>query len=97
MIAGLPISHLDVIVWLLITNALTYMMFAADKKASRVNARRISERMLLIWCAAGGSPAGYYAMKRLRHKTQKASFQQGFWTIVVLQMGALLWYAYELF
>jgi uncharacterized membrane protein YsdA (DUF1294 family) len=75
----------DAAIWLVLANVVTYLLFYADKKASESRSRRISEKMLLLWCAVGGSVGGYMAMRHFRHKTQKQSFRYRFFVIVGIQ------------
>ncbi len=71
--------------WILLANLVTYGLFYADKKASESRSRRISENMLLLWCAVGGSLGGYVAMRQFRHKTKKQSFRHRFFILVTIQ------------
>jgi len=94
------LSHIgpeDTLGWIVIANVVTYILFYADKKASESRGRRISEKMLLLWCAVGGSVGGYMAMRHFRHKTQKQTFRRRFFIIVGLQallaLRALAWAA----
>jgi uncharacterized membrane protein YsdA (DUF1294 family) len=82
------LSHIgpeDALAWIVIANIVAYVLFYADKKASQTHSRRISEKMLLLWCAVGGSLGGYLAMRRFRHKTQKQTFRYRFFIIVGIQ------------
>lgn len=79
-----------VLLYLLAVNALTYLMYWWDKRRARLGKRRISERELLLWALAGGTPAAALAMRRHRHKTQKRSFRLWFLAVVLLQ-AAVIW------
>eukprot|EP00438_Fugacium_kawagutii_P012574 Skav230927 [mRNA] locus=scaffold3487:145018:145759:- [translate_table: standard] len=50
---------------------------AGDKRQAEEKKWRISERMLCATAVLGGWPAGYWAMRRFRHKS--AAWQQGLW------------------
>jgi len=78
-------------VWLVAINLATYLMYAWDKHRAKKGQRRISERELLLWALAGGSPAAFFAMRRFRHKTQKTSFRVQYWAIVAIQIGLTIW------
>jgi len=78
-------------IWLVAINLVTYLMYAWDKRRAKKGQRRISERELLLWALAGGSPAAFLAMRKFRHKTQKAAFRVQYWAIVVLQVGLIVW------
>ena len=57
-----------------------------DKRRARLGRRRIRERTLYLAAAAGGFPGGIWAMRRLRHKTVKASF---IWRYALASMAHL--------
>ncbi len=80
----------NIVAWLLLSNIITFLLFYADKQAAKNHQYRISEKMLLLWCMVGGSFGGYLAMRYVRHKSQKQPFRQQFFTIVVLQVVAVL-------
>jgi uncharacterized membrane protein YsdA (DUF1294 family) len=72
-------------------NVLAYGVFWLDKRRAARGGRRVSEKELLLWTAAGGSLGAWLAMRRLRHKTQKRGFRAAFLAIVVAQVAALYW------
>jgi len=85
--------------WLLIVvaalaaiNAACFAAFAIDKSRARnFNSRnRIPERTLLNLALIGGSPAAWYAMGKLRHKSAKDSFKQRLLLITGLQIGLMI-------
>ena len=78
-------------IWLVAINLVTYLMYAWDKRRAQKGQRRISERELLLWALAGGSPAAFFAMRKFRHKTQKTSFRVQYWAIVVIQISLIVW------
>ena len=71
-------------------SAVTYAVYAADKRAAAANAWRVSEQNLLLLGLAGGWPGAIVAQQRLRHKSSKASFQQAFWGTVVLNIAGFV-------
>ena len=75
--------------WLLLVNLLTYFVYWLDKRRAKKGGRRVSERELLVWALVGGSPAAFYAMRKLRHKTQKTSFKLWFALVVIAQLAAI--------
>ena len=78
--------------WLVLVNLLTYFIYWLDKRRAEKNGRRISERELLLWALAGGTPAAVLCMRRHRHKTQKRSFKLAFGAVVLAQLAAVwLW------
>jgi len=67
---------------LIAANAITCALFWLDKRKARRGARRIKERTLLAWCAAGGWPAAFVAMRSLRHKTKDRKFRLAYYALV---------------
>lgn len=66
--------------WLaLAVNALTFAVYAQDKRAARAGRRRTSERTLHLLALLGGWPAAWCAQQWLRHKTSKRSFRAVYW------------------
>ena len=61
-------------------------LMAIDKWAASRNKSRVSERVLFILAALGGSPAILLSMWMFKHKTSKVSFQFWFAVVVVLQV-----------
>ncbi|MHC4939912.1 MAG: DUF1294 domain-containing protein [Planctomycetota bacterium] len=77
------------LLWLAFINLVTYGVYWLDKRRAEKGKWRISEKELLLWAAAGGSPAAFLAMRRFRHKTNKTSFRFWYWLIVVAQLAGL--------
>ncbi len=77
---------------LLALNLLTVWTYAADKRAARTRAWRVSENQLHLMALLGGWPAAWLAQQNLRHKTSKASFRAVYWLTVLGHCAALaLW------
>ncbi len=78
------------VLYLLIVNALTFLLFGLDKlKSATPGASRIRERTLWLGMAFGGSAGALFAMHVFRHKTQKTSFQAVMIVILLLQIALL--------
>ncbi len=76
--------------WLVLTNALAFLLFAWDKFRAGGSARsRISELSLVAIGAIGGWPGGLVAMLLFRHKTAKLSFQLKYALAFVVWAGLL--------
>jgi uncharacterized membrane protein YsdA (DUF1294 family) len=92
---NLELSLSNPILWifgyLIIINAITFVVYGYDKSLSTTQARRISEKALLLYALFGGSVGAILAMQFFRHKTKKASFLIWFILIFLLQLG-LVWY-----
>jgi uncharacterized membrane protein YsdA (DUF1294 family) len=78
-------------VYLVLVNVAAYGVYWLDKRRAARGGRRVSERELLLWAAAGGSVGAWLAMQRLRHKTRKIGFRAIFLGIVVAQAAGLYW------
>lgn len=76
---------LAAVLYLLTINALTFAVFAEDKRRARDCARRVPERVLLQLALIGGSGGAVAAQQLLRHKTRKAPFRTLLWLIVAGQ------------
>ena len=81
--------------YLLVMNALTFAVFADDKRRARHGDRRVPERILLQLATFGGTPGAFAAQQLLRHKTRKEPFRTLLWLIAFLQLvlvvGAIVW------
>lgn len=74
----------------LCTSLVTFGLYWWDKRASKRNAERISERTLHIWAVIGGWPGALYAREKFRHKTQKQPFGLILWGTVAGNLLAWL-------
>ena len=74
-----------------ISSALTFIMYAADKSAARKGASRTPENTLHLLSLAGGWPGALIAQEKLRHKTRKQSFRSVFWVTVLVNTGTFVW------
>ena len=82
------VSPIEIILYFIVMNFVTYGAFFIDKRAARRQVERIPEQALLMLSLAGGSVGAYYAMRRFRHKTKKSSFRALFGAVVVVQVVA---------
>ena len=87
--AGGPGIKVYALLGLLLINFITWALFAIDKRrASAGRSReRIAESTLLGWAALGGSPAAWWAVRHLQHKSAKDSFKQPLLLISGVQAG----------
>lgn len=75
-----------------VMSLLTFTVYANDKLKAQTHQWRVPEATLHLLELAGGWPGGFIAQQKLRHKTQKASYQATFWAIVGLHyVGWLSW------
>jgi uncharacterized membrane protein YsdA (DUF1294 family) len=61
--------------YVIIINILTFLIYAYDKHCARKAKWRISEKVLLSFTWLGGSLGAYLAMCLLHHKTRHKKFQ----------------------
>lgn len=62
------------IIYLLIINLITLIVFSLDKLKAKNNKWRISESILLLFSILGGSSGALVAMVLFKHKTNKLKF-----------------------
>ncbi len=72
--------------------AVTWAVYAWDKRRAGLQRRRVPEAALLGLALVGGSPAALTAMVILHHKTRKPSFLIKFALVVLVQIGAAYGY-----
>ncbi|OGH69281.1 MAG: hypothetical protein A3I29_01380 [Candidatus Magasanikbacteria bacterium RIFCSPLOWO2_02_FULL_44_11] len=75
------------LVYLIIVNLVTLIVFAVDKISSQSNAWRTRERTLLLLTLLGGTVGALFAMYFFRHKTRKGSFLMLFSVILLIQLA----------
>ena len=72
--------------FLLIVNAIAFLLILIDKQKARKNKWRISEATLMFSAVLGGSIGALLGMYTFRHKTKHLKFTLGIPTILVLQI-----------
>lgn len=72
--------------YLVIVNALGFLLMLADKYRAKKNLWRIPEKTLLGVALAGGSIGAYAGMRLFRHKTKHPQFYIGIPLIMALQI-----------
>lgn len=75
---------------LLVVSAITYFMYADDKRRALAKGWRVSEGSLHMAELLGGWPGAFLAQRTLRHKCSKMGYQVVFWSIVILHQLAAL-------
>ena len=76
--------------YLLIVNAVSFLLMLIDKIKAIRGRWRIPERRLLTLCAIGGSLGGMIAMKLFRHKTLHPQFSIGIPILLAVHIVALI-------
>lgn len=77
--------------YLLIINAVGFVLMLADKYKARKNRWRIPEATLMTVAALGGSVGSLMGMYTVRHKTKHLKFTLGIPVILVLQIFAAVY------
>lgn len=80
-----------VIIYLLITNVITFLLYGFDKWKAKRNKWRVPEKTLLMLAAIGGSIGAFAGMQVFRHKTKHIKFVIGVPVIFVFQV-VLVWF-----
>lgn len=82
---------LSLLYYLIVINAITFITYGIDKWKARKNKWRIPESTLLLLAVFGGSIGAFLGMRVWRHKTMHKKFKYGIPSILVLQIGLLLY------
>ena len=78
-------------VYLLIVNALGFVLMLADKRKARKKKWRIPESTLMLVALIGGSIGCLSGMYLFRHKTRHPKFTVGVPLILALQVVFTVW------
>lgn len=81
-----------ILYYLAIINAVTFIAYGVDKWKACRGRWRISENMLLLLAAAGGSIGALCAMQVFHHKIQHKKFRFGVPVILLLQITAAVYW-----
>lgn len=81
----------QILVYILVVNVITFMLFAIDKWKAKRNRWRIPEKMLLGFSFFGGAIGGLIGMRLCHHKTQKKRFSLGIPMMIVLHFLVIIW------
>ncbi|MEL4869360.1 DUF1294 domain-containing protein [Pantoea agglomerans] len=86
---GSILTSYPVVMWLLLINVLTMVMYGADKMAARKGMRRVPEATLLVFGVTGGWPGALLGQQLFRHKTQKQPFKTYFCISVIISIAVM--------
>jgi len=75
-----------VIIYLVITNVVTFFMYGIDKWKAKKSKQRIRETALLGLAVLGGSIGAWLGMKVWHHKTLNKKFRFGVPVIIIIQL-----------
>ena len=76
-----------ILIYLLIINALAFVLMCIDKQKAKKHAWRIPEAVLLSIAVLGGSIGTMAGMEIFRHKTKHRRFSIGVPIIIVVQLA----------
>lgn len=82
------------LLYLLIVNAIAFLLMLIDKQKAKKKKWRIPEATLMGFAAIGGSIGALMGMYTFRHKTLHKKFTIGIPAILVLQLAAAAAVAY---
>ena len=78
-----------ILIYLLIVNALGFLLMLVDKRKAQKNLWRIPEATLFLMAAIGGSIGSIAGMYKFRHKTKHWQFVIGMPAILIAQIAAV--------
>ena len=82
-----------ILLYLLIINAVSFLLMLVDKRKAQKNLWRIPERTLFTAALFGGSIGSIVGMYVFRHKTKHWYFVIGMPAILAVQIGLILFLA----
>ena len=78
-----------ILLYLLIVNAVSFLLMLGDKRMAQKKLWRIPESTLLLSAAIGGSIGSLAGMYTFRHKTKHLKFTLGIPAILAVQIALL--------
>ena len=75
--------------YLLVINAVAFIMYGIDKYKAKKAKWRISEATLLLLAVLGGSIGAWMGMKVWHHKTMHKKFKYGIPAILLIQIALM--------
>lgn len=81
-----------ILLYLLIINALSFLLMLADKQKARKNLWRIPEKTLFTAALFGGSLGSILGMYLFRHKTKHWYFVLGMPAILAVQLALIFYF-----
>jgi uncharacterized membrane protein YsdA (DUF1294 family) len=78
-----------------VASTVSYVQYALDKRAARLDRRRTPERHLHLVDLMCGWPGGWIAQRQYRHKLAKAAFRRMYWMTVLANLAVVVsWIAW---
>ena len=84
-----------ILAYLLIVNAVAFLLMLIDKVKAKKNRWRIKESTLMLSAAIGGSIGALAGMYTFRHKTLHRKFTIGIPLILAAQIAAVVYILYQ--
>jgi len=81
-----------ILLYLVLINLLTFILSWIDKRAAIAGKQRVSESKLILLSIFGGSLGMFLSMRIFRHKTKKYKFSIGIPIIMLIQIGAVIYF-----
>ncbi len=72
-----------IIIYYILINIITFLLYHIDKKKAQKQAWRIPEKVLFLTAFLGGAPGALGGMELFHHKTRKAYF----WILNILALA----------
>lgn len=83
-----------VVIYLVVVNIMTCLLYGLDKLKAIKDYRRIPEKVLLGMAIIGGSVGAAVGMQVFRHKIRKRKFKLGVPLIFVLQLAVIIYFGF---
>ena len=84
-----------ILLYLLLINAVGFLLMLVDKFKAKKNLWRIPEATLMTVAALGGSIGSLLGMYTVRHKTKHVKFTVGIPAILILQIALVLFIVFK--
>ena len=84
-----------ILLYLLLINAVGFILMLVDKFKAKKNLWRIPEATLMTVAALGGSIGSLLGMYTVRHKTKHIKFTVGIPAILILQIALVLFIIFK--
>ena len=85
-----------ILIYFIFVNIVAFVVYSFDKFRSRIGASRISEKNLHLLSILGGFLGASLSMALFRHKTNKTSFLLKHIFIMLVWIGAVVFYFDEI-
>ncbi|WNJ78513.1 DUF1294 domain-containing protein [Cedecea neteri] len=95
--AGSMFMPYSLIMWFVLVNVLTLLVYGGDKLAAIKGWQRVPEATLLLFGLTGGWPGAILAQQSFRHKTLKQPFRRWFFITVIINLIAVFAIVYEFY